>query len=191
MKLTKILVVFIIITTVTSAIIYISNKRNNLVIEKRKPASKEDVGGTTVDPNSISLNKIHLTESKGGKLIWEMNAKVAVVDKEKGDTTMKVITLKFYGQDGNTFLLKGNICKINPQNKNISAEGKITITSQKGLRFFADNILWNSEKEILFIPDQATVKYKGIEIRGKQLTIDINTRNFRIKDVTTIIKSPT
>jgi LPS export ABC transporter protein LptC len=187
MKLTKLFVLGITIAMLVATIVYLASNRGKVIAKKCTSSAKEMLQPSTTSED-ISLNNIHLTESKSGRLVWEMNANTAVVDKNNRCTIMKPVSLKFYGQNGDVFSLKGKSCKVDTNSKNIFVEGKTNITSQKGLTLCAENLWWDSGKEILFMPGQVFIKYQGIEIQGSQMKIDINTKNFKIeKGVTTII----
>lgn len=136
----------------------------------------------------LTITGLHLTETKGDKLLWEVEADSAEVYQKQQAVQLKNIKLTLYQEQEPVLHLKGDEGRLDINSRDVAIEGKVTVNLQDGLTFETDSLNWQNEKRILHTPDLVKITKANIHILGRGLVVDIEAERLNIHHgVTTTI----
>ncbi len=136
----------------------------------------------------LTIWGLHLTETKGADLLWEVEADSAHMYQQQQSTQLKNIKLTWYQEQKPVLRLAGKEARLNMDSRDVTIEGGVVATFQDGLIFETDSLSWCNQKQILSTPDAVKITKSNIQIQGQGLEADVGLERLRINNrVTTII----
>lgn len=106
------------------------------------------------------LSGIHLVESDGSKLLWELDADQARKKKGSEDWRLDDVKVHFFGKDSVTYLATGREGFVGDNQKKLEISGDVEITSSNGYILNTEVIYYRAETRKIDGPEP--VKLKGL-----------------------------
>jgi LPS export ABC transporter protein LptC len=152
---------------------------------KGRPSHLGHSAGSQVD---LAIWGLHLTETKGNELLWEIEADSAHMYQHQQSAQLKNIKLTLYQEQEPVLWLEGERAELNMESRDAAIEGKVVARYQDGLTFETDSLNWWNQRRLLSTPDKVRITKPHIQIQGRGLEADIGSERLRINNgVTTII----
>lgn len=146
----------------------------------RDTGSKEDTAKTEeatkpqADKASIEAKDIKYTESKDGKVIWEIEAGNAEFFKEEERTTFDKIKVRFFYKDEYQLSLMGDKGSLNNETKNIVIKNNVVLEFADKYRLDTDTLNYTTEKDEITTKDPIKVSGPEINFTGEGLTFNLS-----------------
>ena len=142
---------------------------------------------TTDSEADLTITGLHLTETKGDKLLWEIEADSAQMYQKRQAAQLKNIKLTMYQKQEPVLYLTGDKGWLDMNSRDIAIEGKVTANLQDGIVFETDSLNWQHEKRILSTRDPVKITRANIHILGEGMEADIEAEKININNVVTTI----
>ncbi|NIS67938.1 MAG: LPS export ABC transporter periplasmic protein LptC [Proteobacteria bacterium] len=130
----------------------------------------------------LEVGNLFLTEEKEGKILWELEAKIAQSFEEGKRTLLEDLRVTLYNADGRVLTLRGDRGRIDEKTRDIEVEGGILVTSSDGLSLRTNSLQYQHERREIFTSAPVRIDGKGVEISGVGLLMDLASEKISILD---------
>ena len=175
-----------------------------LLIKRETPPLKRDVAVnktavptdaapvSTPESAQVTMNEFHRAETKNGKTVWEIRAKIGSYSPKTNEAEVETAQLHFYKEDGSVTQLNAARARLNLLGTSINdadATGGVTVVTDNGITIKTERAQYHKAKEQLLSPTEVHIVGNGVEITGKQMLVLIREEEARLSGgVTTLIK---
>ncbi len=136
----------------------------------------------------LVIKGLHLTETSGDKLLWEIEADSAQVYQEQQSAQLKNIRLTLYEEQRQILKLRSDNGRLDIQNRDMSVEGQVVAHLPDGLTFETNSLTWENQKRLISTSEPVNISRDNIKIRGMGLVADVGLEKFTLHNgVTTVI----
>ena len=167
MKLYKICLIFIILILLFYGC---ENKK-----KKSKYGLKTE--SVSVAKDTLILKGVNFYNNKSGKLSWELNAKIARINKNKGIANLKNVLIKFKKEN---IKITSNQGIYYLKTKDGVVYDNVTVTSE-AWKISTDKILIKNKKKLIEITAPFVLKGKNFYLKGRSIKIFLNEKIFFIR----------
>ncbi|RJP73925.1 MAG: LPS export ABC transporter periplasmic protein LptC [Candidatus Abyssobacteria bacterium SURF_17] len=155
-----------------------SNKPEKLVIEENS-AETEIEQSAQPDKLAQKLQDVRYSQSKGGKLQWEMAAE-SVEQEGDGPTRLSKVKITYYAENGRVTEATADSAMYNAATGNAKLRGNVVVTTSDGNRMTTDALAWNQAEEILRGEGVVTMSRGDSIIKGKGFELSPEAETFKI-----------
>ncbi|MBN1574415.1 MAG: LPS export ABC transporter periplasmic protein LptC [Deltaproteobacteria bacterium] len=134
----------------------------------------EETPATNAGPASIEAENIKYTESKEGKVIWEIEAGSAEFYKEEERTEFDKIKVTFFYQDEYQLKLSGDKGILNNDTKNIVIKDNVFLEFAEKYRLETNSLNYTTETDEIITEDPVAVTGPDVNFTGKGLTFNLS-----------------
>jgi LPS export ABC transporter protein LptC/lipopolysaccharide transport protein LptA len=147
-----------------------------LIFRDRGGESSEtdETPATVTGPASIEAENIKYTESKDGKVIWEIEAGGAEFYKEEERTEFDKIKVTFFYQDEYQLKLSGDKGTLNNDTKNIVIEDNVSLEFADKYGLETNTLNYTTEADEITTDDPIKVTGPDINFTGKGLKFNLS-----------------
>lgn len=126
-------------------------------------------------------NKI--TETKDGKVIWEMTADSIEVVAETKMATMNNVKCKYYTEDGKIAYLHGEKAVYNQANDDVDLLNDVKLLSTDGYVLNCNKVTWIAKEQKLVLDGEVKMKNmpQRVHATGDQMEITESFNVFKVK----------
>ena len=158
-----------------------SNKPEKLVIEEESVGPKE---AHSAQPAELAqqLQDVRYSQSKGGRLQWELAAK-SVEQMGDGPTSLKEVKITYYSDDGRVTAATADFGMYNAATGNAKLGGNVSVTTSDGNRVTTDALVWNQAEELLKGEGVVTMSRGNSVIKGRGFELSPEAETFKIYKV--------
>ena len=112
------------------------------------------------------ITEIHINETLEGNLRWTLDADRAEVFDKDQRTDMKKVVIKVFTKDS-TWTVTGDQGSLDNQNRNVSIQGNVILTSSDGLTLKTTELGWRNADRNLFTEAAVEIEREGTTITGR------------------------
>jgi len=112
------------------------------------------------------ITEIHINETLEGNLRWTLDADRAEVFDKDQRTDMKKVVIKVFTKDS-TWTVTGDQGSLDNQNRNVSIQGNVILTSSDGLTLKTTELGWRNADRNLFTAAAVEIEREGTTITGR------------------------
>ncbi len=129
----------------------------------------------------VSLQKIHLTETRNGTKKWDLVADQAEFDKRRDVTHLTGVRLVVAGDRAT-----GDITMTAPQadyhntSRDVTLAGKVEAKSVSGMEFTAEGATYDAARSLITTPSRIRFTDRRMTLEGTGMEFKPETRNVRI-----------
>ncbi len=143
---------------------------------------------TTTAVADLVIKGLHLTETSGDKLLWEIEADSARVYQQQQVARFRNIRLTLYEERAPVLKVQGDNGRLDMQGRDMVVKGNVIARSQAGLIFETNSLNWENKKRLLYTSDPVKITKVNIIIRGVGLVADVGLEKLKFNNgITTII----
>ncbi|GMR04726.1 MAG: hypothetical protein BMS9Abin23_0631 [Thermodesulfobacteriota bacterium] len=137
----------------------------------------------------IQIDNIHYSNTRAGRVEWELDAKSATRFKKEDLMVFDAVKMVFYAKDGTPYRLKAREGRYLETRGEINARGDVEITSPGGYNLKTESIKYLSGPGELTSSDHVRILSESMDVEGVGLKVDIDDGRFYIlKDVRAVLK---
>lgn len=145
------------------------------------------ISQTVINKADLQVEKMELSETRGGDVEWSLKAEKAEVYEKEGFAYLQNIMLEYLLQGRKEVVLTGDRGRVNLAKKNVFLQGNVG-ASYYEVQLKTDNLSWDRGKKVLVTDDAVWLKRENIEITGKGMVADINLGKIKLnKEIRTAI----
>ena len=157
-------------------------------IDQRPNSSASSPEAELDETKELSAKGLHVVESKGASVDWELWAENADRRVEDQLWSLEDVRSKFYGVKKVEYTVTGNKGQVSEDRKQMVVEGNVLTQSTNGYRFESDGVTYNSKEKHL--ESESQIRMLGpvdkagdrLKLTGKGLTADLNTNTIFVKN---------
>ncbi len=139
-----------------------------------EPKKTEESPKTDEGTASIEAENIKYTESKDGKIVWEIEAGKAEFYKEEEKTEFDKINVTFFYQDEYQLKLFGNKGILNNDTKNIIIKDNVVLEFADKYKLETDTLNYTTKTDEITTDDPIAVTGPDINFTGKGLIFNLS-----------------
>jgi len=178
MKLSKktktISILLIIFVVITAAVLVIKNN----IYDKPKNIIK-----ILPDNVDLQIKDFIYTEVGEANSKWEVKADSAKYVKKENLALFDRVKIKLTTSEGKVFIMTGDKGQMLTDKKDIQIKGNVIIVSDKGDRFSTDYLNFSDAEKKFYTDAPVTIENKKMKIKGKGLTLYINTGELNLSSL--------
>ncbi|PLX90414.1 MAG: LPS export ABC transporter periplasmic protein LptC [Desulfuromonas sp.] len=124
----------------------------------------------------LALEKIHYTQTEGGRRSWVLDADSAAVQREEGLISLQNVKMVFW-QTGRYAEVKlaAREGLFDQQNKTVEIWGDVEIMTDLGERFSAERIRYEQATRLVTSESRVRLQSPQLDLTGKGLRLDLQT----------------
>jgi LPS export ABC transporter protein LptC len=132
------------------------------------------------------MRKIHLVESKGDQKEWELWSEVALGFNSGGKWLLEGVRVKFFGDNGESYVVTGREGKIDTKSKDLEISGNVEMNSSNRYYFKTPKISYSSLERVITSPNEVFMRGPKSQedgrllVWGKSLSTDLKTGIMRV-----------
>ena len=139
----------------------------------------------------LTLKNIYFVGEGSGLKEWELEAKAAQHFQEGKMTMLEDIKAAFYIKEGGVIRLRGDRGRIFHGTRDIEVQGNIVIFTPDGYQLTTEGLHYVDEAKQITSSQQVDIAGKGLEITGKDMSIDLVTGKLSMRGrVDTVLLKP-
>ena len=123
----------------------------------------------------LTLKNIYFVGEGSGLKEWELEARAAHHFQGEKMTMLEDIKAAFYIKEGGVIRLRGDRGRIFHGTRDIELEGNIMIFTPDGYQLTTEGLHYVDEAKQMTSSHQVDIAGKGLEITGKDMSIDLAT----------------
>jgi LPS export ABC transporter protein LptC len=148
----------------------------------QKPSLPPQGGPATAkEPGSVGLKEINFVQVREGIKLWELKAEAVEYQQSQNLIAFKKVTLTYFPKESKPLTLVGNFGKLDTQNKNVTIEGEVVISSQEGYELRVPSLQYlDSSKEI---SSEGSVSFTGPhhKLEGQGMIMNLESQKVKVK----------
>jgi LPS export ABC transporter protein LptC len=140
--------------------------------------------------STLSLRDFHRSESKEGKVIWEVRAATGEFNTERSTARLQQPVILFFDKEGKPMTLTaplGNVVFKNETLKEARATGGASIVHDSGLTIASPELLFDGESELISTDKSAEITGEGFIANSQDLTLDTEKQILTLKEKVTTV----
>lgn len=141
------------------------------------PASSEE-------PDT-AIERIRMTETQGGKRLWEVEADRAKLfeDKRKAILTQVVDPVRIVIYNGDETLTSfAQKVVVDLKTKDLELIGNVRSESSQGTKIFTELVTWSAGKRQITTDAPVVIEKEGYQIRGKGMVADTGLERLTVRE---------
>lgn len=152
------------------------------------PGSSPAAAGTTVSPPTagppdVTLQRIHMIETRSGSRLWEVRADRAEVHEREGYTILsrvqRPVEVRLYSSQ-DTLTCTASRATVDLHTKDIRLEGEVVARSAQGTELKTEALNWIAASRRLQTDQPVMVSRGGLVSRGRGLEAETGLERVRI-----------
>ena len=151
----------------------------------KKPSIVDSQDAENVEQDMVG---VHLVEASEGVKEWELWSKKATSYKGLPEWNLKSIRVKFFGEKGVFYDVKGQHGKISMESKDMEILGDVEILSSNGYRFVTNKVKYVSSTRILEAPKKIIMWGQKDSKKGDELYVTANKMQTLLKNSIMIVQ---
>ena len=132
---------------------------------------------------SISLQQVHMIETRDGMKLWEVRADQVEVNEREGFTVLtrvvRPIQIAFYSSQGQATCVADR-ATLDLTTKDVRLEGGVVARSEQGMELKTEQLRWNAASRRLQTDEAVTITRGGLVSRGRGLEAETDLERVRI-----------
>lgn len=132
----------------------------NLQIEN--PLKEEKISHAELEQK---MRGVHLLETKEGERLWELWSDEALSLKEKATWLLDKVKVRFFAQDGLSYIVHGQKGRILIESKDVEISGAVTLESSNGYVYRTEELVYQSETKSF--ETSGRVEVQGPQEKGR------------------------
>lgn len=141
---------------------------------------------STVPSALLEGNK--LIEKKNGRIIWELEAKTAEVDKTTGRIALVEVKAAFYRDDGTRLDVTAQNGDFDSKTHDVGLVGNVVAVSTDGARLMTDAAQWKQKEDLITAKGKVKLTKPGIMATADEAQTDRALENIRLLGNAVIVK---
>ena len=141
--------------------------------EEEEPTITEEISEPAKDKATIEATGLKHTESKDGKIIWEIEAGNAEFFKDEERTTFDKIMVTFFYKDEYQLKLNGDSGNLNNETKNIVIKDNVIVEFADKYKLEADTLNYSTETDEITTDSPVVASGPEMNFTGKGLTFNL------------------
>jgi len=145
-------------------------------------------GGTPVpangDPPEVTLESVHMVETRGGAPLWEVRADRAEVFERNGYTVLlrqaRPVEVTLFSREGQ-LVCSANRATLDLKTKDVQLHGNVVARSDKGTELKTEALNWTAATRRLATNDPVTVRRGTLTSQGQGLEAETSLERVRIR----------
>jgi LPS export ABC transporter protein LptC len=157
--------------------------------EKLKPPQEDVKAAETAEkPAALAqqLSEVRYTQTKEGKLQWELVAK-SVEQALEGPTRLSDVKMTYYSDEGRTVVVTANSGVYGSRRGGVVLRGNVVVTTSDGNQLHSDVLTWNQRTETLKGKGDVTISTGKSVLKGTKFELKPSVETFRIYQVSGVI----
>lgn len=170
------------------------SQKSRRPVESASPVAPEPVeklGNEVSEDSTVVLNNFHRSETKNGKVVWEVTAEQGQYSPDKASVILTKAVLFVYQKDNSKVALsadKATLFLDGTALKSAEVTGSVKVHNEKAL-IETDLATWDNEKNLVHAPGIVSIKTESMDVSGKDMTVNITSKElFLASDVTSTVK---
>lgn len=144
--------------------------------------------------STVSLSDFHRSESKDGKLVWDVTAVRGEYYPENGRANLKTPAIKLFSEEGSAVTIKAPVGLVLLENEALRearVTGGATVVHQSGVVVESPELTYSTGTQEISTDKTATITGEGVITTGNVLIFNTDTQKLRLSNGvrTTIIGS--
>ncbi|GAB4336834.1 MAG: hypothetical protein Kow0099_09980 [Candidatus Abyssubacteria bacterium] len=128
------------------------------------------------------LSEVRYTQTKEGKLMWELVAD-SVEQALEGPTRLDDVKITYYSDEGRAVAVVADSGVYESQTGDILLRGNVVVTTSDGNRLHADSLAWNQRAETLTGKGGVTISTGTSVLKGTMFELKPSLETFQIYQV--------
>lgn len=155
-----------------------------LVVLGTAPAARtgEPTRAGTASP-SISLQQVHMIETREGSKLWEIRADQVEVNEREGSTVLtrvsRPIQIAFYSSQGQATCVADR-ATLDLTTKDVRLEGAVVARSEQGVELKTEQLRWIAASRRLHSDQAVTITRGNLVSRGRGLEAETDLERLRL-----------
>ena len=141
-----------------------------------------DVASVRITDSGVTLDAIHYTEVREGRVEWTLEADSANYMKEQGVTIFRKPKVLFNGEGGSSYTLSGSEGRYRNSSGNIELSGDVHVTSGDGYTLVTESLRYDAALKEISTKESIQLDTDGMRIEGVGLLISIDREGFSVLD---------
>ena len=143
-------------------------------------------------PSEISLQQVHMIETRDGAKLWEIRADQVEVNERKGFTILtrvsRPIQIAFYSSQGRATCVADR-ATLDLTTKNVRLEGSVVARSEQGMELKTEQLQWIAASRRLENDQVVTITRGTMVTRGRGMEAETDLERVRIfQDITSQVR---
>jgi len=144
------------------------------------------------DPSNFMMKDFHRSETRDGKLIWEVVAARGQYFPESSSAKVNDAVVTMYRKNGQTIELRAAEATLYLEGVGLTrteASGKVTVVYDRTTTLVTESATYDHTTNLVRAPGLVTITGELVDISGEELLGNIETKEFNLKrNVTTTIR---
>jgi len=136
----------------------------------------------SLDKVDISLERLQFRETKGDKILWQMEASSAELYDKQRLAKAKDIKLVLYENQQPALEVRSQQGELDMDNQNINLQGDVWASSAQGFELKTDNLAWCQDKRRITTEAPVWLKRSGFVLEGRGLEADVTLEQIKVLD---------
>ena len=134
-------------------------------------------------PPNISLQQVHMIETRDGSKLWEIRADQVEVNEREGVTILtrviRPIQIAFYSSQGQATCVADR-AMLDLTTKDVRLEGSVVARSEQGMELKTEQLRWIAASRRLQSDQAVTITRGGLVTRGRGMEAETDLERVRI-----------
>jgi LPS export ABC transporter protein LptC len=158
-----------------------SDKPEKLALRSEAEKAAE---GATSPPVEVAqqLHGVRLSQSKGDKLLWKLEAK-AVEQVAEGPIHLRDVIITYYSDGGRVTVVTADTALYDEAARNARLEGNVHVQTSDGSTVETTAVQWDQDTQIITGDGEVTISKGDSTITGKGFELRPSAESFKIHQV--------
>ena len=148
-----------------------------------QPVRAAGLNGLGSGSPELSLQTVHMIETRAGSTVWEVRADHVEVNEREGVTvltrTIQPISIVFFSRQGQVTCLADR-ATLDLKSKDVLLAGGIVARSEQGVELRTESLKWLAASRRLRTEDSVTITRGGLVSQGRGLEAETDLERVRI-----------
>lgn len=163
--------------------VFMINTQSNIATEETSLDETPDELAET--PPLFELNKFHRSETKNGKLAWEVIGEKGQFIPTSNSAKVQIATIWMYRPDGSVVEINAEDAEVFFSGAGIDyavAKKNVVLKYDNRVEVYANKARFESKKNLVFIPGKVKIVSGLMEITGADLEANLETQKININE---------
>jgi LPS export ABC transporter protein LptC len=154
-----------------------------LVLRAASTARSAEPDRAGAASSSISLQQVHMIETRDGSKLWEIRADQVEVNEREGFTVLtrviRPIQIAFYSSQGQATCVADR-ATLDLTTKDVRLEGGVVVRSEQGMELKTEQLRWIAASHRLQTDQAVTITRGSLVSRGRGMEAETDLERVRI-----------
>jgi LPS export ABC transporter protein LptC len=161
-------------------------KPEKLSVEPDRAAPAEEAKAPERIEISQELRGVRYTQSKGGKLFWELEAD-SVAQPAEGPVSIERVKIVYHADDGRVTVVTADAGLYDEASHNATLRGNVVVETSDGGSLNCERLQWDADAEMLRGEGGVTLAKGGSVLRGTGFDLSPSRETFKMHQVEGIV----